>query len=291
MANVAHADMTGSNVHEPKGIDAASSGQVYVASGTGSGAWTTVAGLSFTGMVAPFLTPIAPTGWYELNGTTISSTSDSALYNAMTIQSNGNRISGAATISGLASTSNFKVGYYVFGTGITAGTTILSIDSSTDITMSANATSSGTSTVIVSPWQLDTGTITLPDMTTAGRYLRSRTSSYRMGLTQSSQNLSHTHGFTTDNGGGQTVTSGTESATHTHGLTGLAAAGVITSPVNAVGTNPQYGNSGTITTGTESATHTHSVTVAAHVHTGTTNSDGASETRPESLVVMWCVKR
>jgi hypothetical protein len=40
MANVAHSTLTGADLHEPKGVAAASSGTVYVANGSGSGAWT-----------------------------------------------------------------------------------------------------------------------------------------------------------------------------------------------------------------------------------------------------------
>ena len=35
-----HKDLTGAELHEPKGVETATSGQVYVANGTGSGAWT-----------------------------------------------------------------------------------------------------------------------------------------------------------------------------------------------------------------------------------------------------------
>lgn len=35
-----HSTLTGSNLHEPKGVASATSGQVYVANGSGSGAWT-----------------------------------------------------------------------------------------------------------------------------------------------------------------------------------------------------------------------------------------------------------
>lgn len=35
-----HKDLTGSDLHEPKGVSTASAGQVYVADGAGSGAWT-----------------------------------------------------------------------------------------------------------------------------------------------------------------------------------------------------------------------------------------------------------
>lgn len=40
MATVLHSSLTTTDLHEPKGVAAASSGQVYVADGAGSGAWT-----------------------------------------------------------------------------------------------------------------------------------------------------------------------------------------------------------------------------------------------------------
>lgn len=40
MANVNHSTLTDPFLHEPKGIATASSGQVYVANGSGSGTWT-----------------------------------------------------------------------------------------------------------------------------------------------------------------------------------------------------------------------------------------------------------
>lgn len=41
MANVLHSSLTTTDLHEPKGVAAATSGQVYIANGAGSGAWTT----------------------------------------------------------------------------------------------------------------------------------------------------------------------------------------------------------------------------------------------------------
>lgn len=46
MANVAHSTLTGSDLHEPKGIAAANSGDVYVADGAGSGTMTNVKNLN-----------------------------------------------------------------------------------------------------------------------------------------------------------------------------------------------------------------------------------------------------
>lgn len=51
MTTVAHSTLTGSDLHEPKGAAAASSGTVYVANGSGSGVWTAQA--------VPALTKIA----------------------------------------------------------------------------------------------------------------------------------------------------------------------------------------------------------------------------------------
>jgi len=42
MANVEHNAMTGSSLHEPKGVASASVGKVYVADGAGSGTWEKV---------------------------------------------------------------------------------------------------------------------------------------------------------------------------------------------------------------------------------------------------------
>ena len=38
----AHSTLTGADLHEPKGVAAASAGQIYIADGAGSGAWTAV---------------------------------------------------------------------------------------------------------------------------------------------------------------------------------------------------------------------------------------------------------
>lgn len=61
----------------------------------------------------------------------------------------GNRTSGSAVISGIASTTGIYSGQAISGTGIPASTRVLTVDSATQITMTANATSgSGTATTI-----------------------------------------------------------------------------------------------------------------------------------------------
>jgi hypothetical protein len=214
MANISHSVLTGSQLHEPKGADTAVNGTVYVANGAGSGTWQSVGTSAFTGMISDFVAPVAPAGWLELDGTTISTSTYSALYSVMTIQTSGTRLNGNATITSIPDTSTFKVGYYVFGTGLTSGTTILSVDSGTQITLSGNATSSGSGTFAISPWLLNTGTIKLPDVATAGRYRRSRTSTTAVGQIQASQNLAHSHTGA--------LTTGNNSVDHTHTFSGVS---------------------------------------------------------------------
>lgn len=298
MANVSHASLTGSQLHEPKGADTATLGTVYVANGSGSGSWANVGTSSFTGMIADFTWPVVQAGWLELDGSTVSTTTYSALYSVMTIQQTGTRISASPIITSLTSTANMKAGYYVFGVGITAGTTILTVDSANQITMSGNAGSSGTATIIVSPWLLNSGTIKLPDLSTAGRYRRSRTSTTAVGQVQADQNQAHTHsvsGTTAVESVGHTHsgTTSLQDSNHTHngGVSGSlgfysspgGATGVVqTVPVGLTGVENQN-HAHTFTSGLASQSHT-------HTYSSTSGSNGGTEARPLSIVVMTCVK-
>lgn len=303
MANVAHASLTGAELHEPKGVASAPLGTVYVANGAGSGSWSAIGTSNFTGMIADFPAIEAPTGWLECDGSVISTSTYSGLFAVMSKTSSGTRTSGNAVVTSIPSTTNFKAGYYIFGTGISAGTTILSVDSSTQVTLSGPASSSGTSAFFVSPWAMNTGTITLPDFTTVGRFRRSRTSSTKVGEVQASQNLAHTH---TVSG-----TSGAESA-HTHAVSGTTGAMSANSthshghnaPANSSGGGitgggafqvNQTGTGATINSADISHTHTFSTTSGAgssHTHSfsATTDSTGSSEARPQGIVLLTCVK-
>lgn len=248
-------------------------------------------------MVADFAAPIAPTGWLELDGSVISTTTYSGLFAAMSITSSGTRTSGLTTVTGIPSTTGFKAGYYIFGTGISAGTTIASVDSAVQVTLSSPAGSSGTSAFFVSPWPMNTGTVTLPDVTTAGRYRRSRTSATKVGDLLADQNKAHTHAGTTANGGiahthsfSATTGAMNSNASHAHGYeranAGSASAGGgvggLEAHTNTDSTNTDHTHNVSGTTGAASATD--------HTHTFTTASDGGTEVRPLSIVLMTCIK-
>lgn len=315
MANVPHSTLTGSELHEPKGIETAALGTVYVANGSGSGTWNSIGTSSFTGMVADFLAPAVPAGWLELNGATISTSTYSALYNVMAIQTSGTRSNGSPVITSIPDTGNMRVGYYVFGTGIPAGTTILSRDSSTQITLSANATSSGSGSFAVSPWLLDVGTIKLPDTVTTGLYRRSRTSATKVGDTQTSANVSHTHGVNIVSGNPNSyhthsINANTQSmsanAAHTHTVSGSIASSwrvygnfqSFTSGGAIAGIQVNNGTDGSMALSSTNIDHTHFLSAVTsldnqnHSHnvSGTSDAAGGTETRPATIVLITCVK-
>lgn len=306
MANVAHSSLTGAELHEPKGASTALAGTVYVANGSGSGSWSDVGTASFTGMIADFVSPVPPSGWLELDGSIISTSTYAGLYGVMSLQTSGTRNNGTAIITSIPSTANFRVGYYVFGTGISSGTTILSIDSATQITMSGNALSSGSSSFAVSPWLLNTGTITLPNLTSAGRFRRSRTSSTKVGDVQTDQNKAHTHSLsvsgTTSSNGDHFHTAAISDSGHSHaigggnqigtGSNGIQGGGTFVGPtspaaltITSATTGVRVNSSNGLDTVNNAGAHTHTVT-----STGTSGSDGGTEVRPVAIVVLTCVK-
>lgn len=63
---------------------------------------------------------------------------------------NGTLTNGSAVVTNLSDTSQLVTGMSITGTGIAGGTTISTIDSSTQITMSANATASGVQSLTIS---------------------------------------------------------------------------------------------------------------------------------------------
>lgn len=83
MATKPHKSLTGSDLHEPKGIEVAAPGQVYVSDGLGSGSWVTVDIQSSwsTGDVKLTYKTTADTGWLMMADTsTIGNTGSGATY-------------------------------------------------------------------------------------------------------------------------------------------------------------------------------------------------------------------
>lgn len=103
-------------------------------------------------------------GWQD--GSAVSRTTYALLLAQLVEAQSGIRNTGSPTIiTGLSSTAGLAIGMAVEGTGIPSGTIISSIDSLSQIHISKNVTSSGTSTVTVFPHGNGDGSTTfnLPD--------------------------------------------------------------------------------------------------------------------------------
>lgn len=288
MVNVAHSTLPNVDLHEPKGVSTATSGQVYVANGSGSGAWSAASTiLGITGQISDFATPVAPTGWLECNGSSISSSTFAGLYAALTIQGNGSTHSNT-TVDGLASTTHMRAGYFVDSTNIPAGTTIVSVDSATAITISAAATGTATLNIVVSPYPInvDSSTFTLPDSTTSGRYRRSRTATVHLGVSQADANKSHSHGAGTYAAVSDGAHShGVTQSPHSHNVPGVYRDG--NDSPGAGGVNVVRGQT---TDGQNANISIDSGGTHGHTISGTSGTDGGTEARPLTLVVMTCIK-
>jgi microcystin-dependent protein len=158
--------------------------------------------------------------------------------------------------------------------------------------------------VISTTWGAADGThFTLPNLTNTGRFLRSSTGSLAVGTYQSNLVGAHNHTVTgapsvgtlgTDNPGNHTHSNTLTDPGHTHGHnanTGSTTTGGGSFPAG-------LNNAATINAATTGITinnaaaggHTHTITGAPGLGTlGTANNVGA-ETRPESAVVLICIK-
>lgn len=132
-----------------------------------SSAWVQLTGNSgsghFLGEPIEWISLTLPTygsevwGWED--GSAVSRTTYAGLLAVMTKAQNGARTSGSPIITALGSTAGLAAGMAVEGTGL-PDTTIFSVDSSSQITLSNNATSSGTNTVTVFPYGNGNGSTT-----------------------------------------------------------------------------------------------------------------------------------
>ncbi|MFL9827189.1 hypothetical protein [Rhodoplanes sp. SY1] len=254
---------------------------------------------------------VSPSFAFEADGAVKAAASFPDLFNKLVIQQSGAHTNGSAVITGLSDTSNMKAGYYVGGTGITDGSTIVSVDSSSQITINNTCTGSATSTVYVSPYgTVNANSFTLPDTKTAGRFLRSRTSSIHVGQVQADQNKQHNHTATATT---TTTTSISTDGLHYH------AAGIydpghshsytysnlnnlsVTGPgvaANTGGGTTSTGASGTGVRVTSANGLDTTYSAGSHSHTGTSSSstsvtvanDGGTEARPVALVAMTCIR-
>jgi hypothetical protein len=118
-----------------------------------------------SGDIKPTATLALQSGWYYCDGSNKNRVTDVNLFNAITIQQSGVTTSGSAIITGLSDTTNggatpMSPGMPVSGIGIPAATVVQSVDSATQVTLSANATGSATTPLVFAPFGVGDGSTT-----------------------------------------------------------------------------------------------------------------------------------
>ena len=164
MANVQHSALTDPNIHEPKGVSSASSGQVYVANGSGSGSWTYTSGHAYgelfidagvTSQTLPASSATAklnPTGEWTTNGN--KNITLSAANGTITVQQAGEyqlTFYISFTTASIASGATYNFHYAVNGTPSTRKITVSKNTSGADkLSVSATGFASLSASDVVS---------------------------------------------------------------------------------------------------------------------------------------------
>ena len=118
-----------------------------------------------TGTVIDFAGITPPTGYLNCDGSAVTRATYVNLHAAITMTQNGTTTNTTNSLTGLTSTADMYIGMPLEGADIPAGTTVATIVNGTEITMSQNASASGTVPVTFYPWGNGNGTTTfnVPD--------------------------------------------------------------------------------------------------------------------------------
>jgi microcystin-dependent protein len=89
----------------------------------------------------------APSGFLLEDGSLVSRTTYANLFGVLSFTQTGSITNASASVTGLSDTSFMRVGMQITGNNIPSGTTIATIVNGTSITISANATATGTTAI------------------------------------------------------------------------------------------------------------------------------------------------
>lgn len=121
-----------------------------------------------TGIVVPFAGITVPFGYSLCDGAALSRTTYAALFSALNVATTGNTVNGSPIISGIGSTAGMTANVsFISGPGIPLGAYVISVDSASQVHISANATATAAGVALAAgPWGLGDGATTFnkPDM-------------------------------------------------------------------------------------------------------------------------------
>ena len=100
------------------------------------------------GAMLDYLSGPVPAGFLLADGSAVSRTTYANLFKVLSYSLSGVTTTGQPQVTGLSSTQYLFPGMAVTGTGVPTGTTILTVDSGTQVTLSSNISTGGTPTLI-----------------------------------------------------------------------------------------------------------------------------------------------
>lgn len=123
--------------------------------------------LAPTGTVADFTGVVVPSGWVLANGTALSRTTFSILYNVLAFTSVSATTTNTSTSIVVPNSALFQIGWFVGGNNVTCNSTISSIPDGTHIVINNAAGAGGATTLSIGPYQQGdcSTTFNLPNLT------------------------------------------------------------------------------------------------------------------------------
>lgn len=142
---------------------------------------------------------VPPLGTIKANGAAVSRTTYADLFGRIAVTQNGTFSTGSPIITGIADTSRLFIGDPLSGVHVPGGATVLTWDSASQITMSANAVGTGTALFTDAPWGIGDGSTTFNVPELRGEFvrgwdnLRGIDAGRRLGAAQADQLAQHLH--------------------------------------------------------------------------------------------------
>lgn len=210
--------------------------------------------------------PLARWGELICDGTAYLRANFPDLFGNIAISTTGNTTSTSYVITNIPSTAGMVIGHPISGAGIPTGTSITSIDSSSQIHISNAATATITGgAIVVAPWGVGDGltTFNVPILNDYGRYLRAAGAGFGVGEYLASSVISHNHSASASASSSTSVSVSISDPSHNHSNNDPTHAHSVYDP-----SHNHYINDPSHTHGINifDPSHAHSVYDAGHTH-------------------------
>ena len=283
-------------------VSTGATGAVLTANGIAAPTWGSELP---SGMISAYAGLTAPTNWLLCYGQDISRTTYASLFAAITTTFASGVTNSTTTVSGLSGMATAThVGWGISGSGIPSGATIVSITNATTVVISAAATASATTSIVIGPYGFtgvnNTTTFLVPDLRGRAPYGKDD-----MGGTAAARittaSIPTTGGTSLNSAGGAetyTLTSAQSGMPdHTHNMKTEAQGGTTYPALSAFTSGGQLGitgfdsgAAGTVGMSTVSRNSYKWVVGVGGVYGGAVNASSAHQNLPPAIILNYIIK-